>query len=102
MTAHTHYLFSVTTAYQSKNLLLPVSVINKFALFPSFSSEVCYFLFQLTALCHEAGLCAMTESREADKVHMRHFEAAFNTVRPQTTLEMIKFYEEYSSKSHIL
>ena len=73
--------------------------------FQSFSFEAIHMpvdrraLFQLTALCHEAGLCAMTESREANLVHMRHFEAAFGTVQPQTTLQMIKFYEEYSSRS---
>ncbi|MBI0584508.1 MAG: CDC48 family AAA ATPase [Methanomassiliicoccus sp.] len=56
----------------------------------------------LEALCREAGLMAMRESPTADKVHMRHFEAALKVIRPSSSKDVMKWYEDFArSKDHI-
>ncbi|MDW5561785.1 MAG: CDC48 family AAA ATPase [Methanomassiliicoccus sp.] len=56
----------------------------------------------LEALCREAGMMAMRESRSADKVHMRHFEAALKVIKPSCGKDVMKWYEEFSrSRDHI-
>jgi transitional endoplasmic reticulum ATPase len=49
----------------------------------------------LEALCREAGLMAMRESRDADHVSMRHFEAALKVVRPSSGKDIMKWYEDF-------
>jgi transitional endoplasmic reticulum ATPase len=49
----------------------------------------------LEALCREAGLMAMRESRDADHVSMRHFEAALKIVRPSSGKDVMKWYEDF-------
>jgi len=57
----------------------------------------------LEALCREAGMMAMRESKEADRVLMRHFEAALKIVRPSCGKDVMKWYEEFSrSRDHIV
>ncbi|KAL8610042.1 hypothetical protein ACOMHN_045440 [Nucella lapillus] len=52
---------------------------------------------ELTALCQEAGIQAMTENVKAREVHQRHFDAALRTVWPRTTQDTIHFYEKYTA-----
>jgi transitional endoplasmic reticulum ATPase len=44
-------------------------------------------------LCREAGLAALRKSKTATKVTMEHFETALANVRPSTTPDTVKFYE---------
>ncbi len=44
-------------------------------------------------LCREAGLAALRKNRTATKVTMEHFEAALATVKPSTTPDTAKYYE---------
>ena len=53
----------------------------------------------LALLVREAGMMAMREDVNIDKVYMRHFEAALKKVRPSITPEMIKYYESWAEKS---
>jgi transitional endoplasmic reticulum ATPase len=45
------------------------------------------------SLCREAGILALRESMEADKVKMEHFEKALSKARPSVDEDTIKFYE---------
>ena len=53
----------------------------------------------LALLVREAGMMAMREDVNIDRVYMRHFEAALKKVRPSITPEMIKYYESWAEKS---
>ena len=44
-------------------------------------------------LCREAGLAALRKSKTATKVTMEHFETALASVKPSTTPDTVKFYE---------
>jgi len=44
-------------------------------------------------LCREAGLAALRKNRTATKVTMEHFEAALAVVKPSTTPDTAKYYE---------
>jgi len=46
----------------------------------------------LAALVKEAGLRALRESLNIDKVHWRHFEAALQVIKPSLSKEMVDFY----------
>ncbi len=50
----------------------------------------------LEALCREAAMVAMRESRNADKVHMRHFDAALRIIRPSSSKDVMKWYEDFA------
>lgn len=47
----------------------------------------------LAALCREAGLCAYREDRSADKVRMRHFQKALESVPPSVDQPTFERYE---------
>jgi len=47
----------------------------------------------IEAVCREAGMSAMRESPDVDKVHMRHFEQALKMIRPSITPELMKQYK---------
>jgi transitional endoplasmic reticulum ATPase len=47
----------------------------------------------IESLCREAGILALRESMEAEKVRMKHFEKALSKARPSVDEETIKFYE---------
>jgi transitional endoplasmic reticulum ATPase len=47
----------------------------------------------IESLCREAGILALRESMEAEKVRMEHFEKALSKARPSVDEETIKFYE---------
>jgi len=53
----------------------------------------------LALLVREAGMLAMRENVNAEKVCMRHFEEALKKVRPSLTPEMLKFYESWAERS---
>jgi transitional endoplasmic reticulum ATPase len=38
---------------------------------------------------------AMRESKNADQVSMRHFEAALKVVRPSSSKDVMKWYEDF-------
>ncbi len=50
----------------------------------------------LEALCREAALIAMREAKDADKVKMKHFEAALKVIRPSSSKDVMKWYEDFS------
>jgi transitional endoplasmic reticulum ATPase len=50
----------------------------------------------IVALCREAALTAMRETKDAEKVTMKHFEAALKTIRPSTTKDTVKWYENFA------
>lgn len=50
----------------------------------------------LEALCREAALIAMREAKDADKVNMKHFEAALKVIRPSSSKDVMKWYEDFS------
>jgi transitional endoplasmic reticulum ATPase len=50
----------------------------------------------LESLCREAALVAMRESRTADKVTMKHFEAALKAIRPSCGRDVMKWYEDFA------
>jgi transitional endoplasmic reticulum ATPase len=47
----------------------------------------------IESLCREAGILALRENMEAEKVSMKHFEKALSKARPSVDEETIKFYE---------
>jgi len=49
-------------------------------------------------LCREAGLNALRESEEADRVYMRHFEKALETVGPSVDPGVMQYYESIVKK----
>lgn len=50
---------------------------------------------EIQAICQEAALYALEESFEAKHVEWRHFEKAINSVKPRTSPELLKIYDEY-------
>ena len=54
---------------------------------------------QVVALCRESGLAAMQEDIDILNVCKRHFEKAFDAVKPRTTPDSINYYEEYQHNS---
>ena len=55
------------------------------------------FFYQVTAVCNEAALSAMQEDITTDKLQERHFKSAIDSIKPQTTDTMVKYYEDYAS-----
>jgi transitional endoplasmic reticulum ATPase len=53
----------------------------------------------LAAVVREAGLAALRENINAEKVEMRHFIKALEKIRPSLTDEIIRFYEMWGSKA---
>ena len=53
---------------------------------------------ELAALCREAALCAIEESRNATLVALRHFQQAKLLVKPQIDDAMLQFFENYEKK----
>ncbi len=53
----------------------------------------------LEVLVREAGLAALRENINIDKVYRRHFEIALKKVKPSITLDMIKYYESWAERS---
>ncbi len=47
----------------------------------------------IEAVCREAGMFAMREGEDVDKVYMRHFEQALKLIRPSITPELMKQYK---------
>jgi transitional endoplasmic reticulum ATPase len=47
----------------------------------------------IESLCREAGILALRESMDAEKVKMEHFEKALSKARPSVDEDTIKFYE---------
>ena len=53
----------------------------------------------LEVLVREAGLAALRENINADKVSRKHFEQAMQKIKPSITMEMVKYYENWSERS---
>ena len=54
----------------------------------------------LENLCREAAMIALRQDRDAAVVEMRHFEAAFKTVKPSVDKESAKQYDNMSKSLH--
>jgi transitional endoplasmic reticulum ATPase len=52
----------------------------------------------IEAVCKEAGMLALRENFESEKVEMRHFREAIKKVKPTATQEVIKYYERIAEK----
>lgn len=52
----------------------------------------------IESLCRESGLNAMRENEEAEKVEMRHFEAALEKACPSVDKDIMRRYEEMSKR----
>mgnify|MGYP000359585624 CR=1 FL=1 len=56
----------------------------------------------LEALCREAGMMALRENINIDKVYMRHFDKALARIKPSITPEMIKYYESWQERARAI
>ncbi len=54
---------------------------------------------ELTALCREAAYRALREDIHIERVGMRHFEQALETVKPRISPQMIQFYQSFANKA---
>jgi transitional endoplasmic reticulum ATPase len=54
----------------------------------------------LENLCREAAMIALRQDRDAQVIEMRHFEAAFKTVKPSVDKESVKQYDIMSKSLH--
>lgn len=54
---------------------------------------------EIQAICHEAALKTLEESFDAVSVSMKQFEYALTVVRPRTSPDLLRLYEEYMKKS---
>ncbi|MEM3649413.1 MAG: CDC48 family AAA ATPase [Candidatus Jordarchaeaceae archaeon] len=52
----------------------------------------------IEAVCREAAILALREDINADKVYMRHFEAALKKVHPTVTPDMMRWYERVEER----
>uniref|UniRef100_A0A1B0CUJ0 Putative aaa+-type atpase n=1 Tax=Lutzomyia longipalpis TaxID=7200 RepID=A0A1B0CUJ0_LUTLO len=50
---------------------------------------------EIQAVCREAGISALEESLDADVIHWKHFQHALSAVRPRTSPDLLKIYEDY-------
>ncbi|EDW04191.1 ATPase family protein 2 homolog [Drosophila grimshawi] len=53
---------------------------------------------EIQAVCHEAAICALEHSFEADVVHWAHFETALERVPPRTSPDLLRLYQDYLKK----
>ena len=51
---------------------------------------------ELAAVCQEAAFCALEENIDAVCVRTSHFDAALSRVKPQTSSDMLAFYETFA------
>lgn len=56
---------------------------------------------EVVLLCQEAGLAAIMEDLDASKVEARHFDKALSGISKIITPQMIKYYEDFASRSGI-
>ncbi|XP_061394458.1 ATPase family gene 2 protein homolog A [Musca vetustissima] len=54
---------------------------------------------EIQAVCHEAALKTLEESFDATAVTMTQFEYALSVVRPRTSSDLLRLYEEYQKKT---
>lgn len=54
---------------------------------------------EVALLCHEAGLSAVMEDKQATCVKQRHFDHALKGISKGITQEMLEYYKAFSSKS---
>eukprot|EP00112_Aurelia_sp_Birch-Aquarium-sp1_P009738 Seg2116.6 transcript_id=Seg2116.6/GoldUCD/mRNA.D3Y31 product="Spermatogenesis-associated protein 5" protein_id=Seg2116.6/GoldUCD/D3Y31 len=53
---------------------------------------------EICAICKEAAIFALRDSIEAKTVNGKHFDAAYDLVKPRLDSTSIKYYEEFSAK----
>ncbi|CDH10937.1 probable ATPase family gene 2 protein [Zygosaccharomyces bailii ISA1307] len=56
---------------------------------------------EIVLLCQEAGLAAIMEDLDASKVEARHFDKALSGISKIITPQMLKYYEDFASRSGI-
>ena len=54
---------------------------------------------EIAALCSEAAFVALESNIDIEEVEMGHFIKAFDRVKPQTSKDMIEFYEKFEADS---
>ena len=54
---------------------------------------------EIAALCSEAAFAALESNMNIEHVQMEHFIKAFERVKPQTSTDMIEFYEKFETDS---
>lgn len=54
---------------------------------------------EVALLCHEAGLAAVMEDKEASRVEERHFDHALKGISKGITEQMLDYYKAFSSRS---
>lgn len=77
---------------------VPVAAeITRFSLvFPLLPS-----LSQITAVCREAALFALQDDIKAERVAVRHFDAALTAIRPRVPESLIQSYTAYQQQHGI-
>lgn len=53
---------------------------------------------EIQAICQEAALYALEECLDAETVQWKHFERALFSVKPRTSQELLRMYDEYSQQ----
>lgn len=56
---------------------------------------------EVVLLCQEAGLAAIMENLETDRVESKHFENALKDISKGITPDMLEYYESFASRSGI-
>jgi len=56
---------------------------------------------EIAAVCKEAALAALEEDLQANRVFWRHFERALSAVKPRTSNETIKYYDNFQRQTGI-
>ncbi|CAG2161628.1 unnamed protein product [Oppiella nova] len=54
---------------------------------------------EITGVCQEAGLIALTADINCKFVELNHFESALESIKPRISHEMISFYETYKNET---
>ena len=53
---------------------------------------------EICAVCKEAAIFALRDSIEAKTVNGKHFDSAYDLVKPRLDCNSIKYYEDFSAK----
>lgn len=75
--------------------LSKMPLVNDFSIEQLVSQTDGYSGAEIQAICQEAALYALEESFEAKHVEWKHFEKALKNVKPRTSSELLKIYDEY-------
>lgn len=57
---------------------------------------------EIQAICQEAALYALEENFNAQTISIEHFTNAINNIKPRTSPELLKLYNNYSKESSMI